>query len=180
MNSTLIGYFPKRRAPNPEWIVALGVEEICSVSSCLAKAPTDWIKAWQHNEPWVFSEPPLAWSVVPSNERNAFELYAFRILPIQFNEGSSKEFLIPKFSVAPADSSFASLGYDVVCRSEGTNFGCSPLSCNGLAQETSVNRYCLLNDVESALAFAATLRSGNSEPGPYFIVEVLRQDTTAI
>lgn len=52
-------------------------------------------------------------------------------------------------------------------------FGCSPLSCNGMAEEISVNEFCLIDDLETALAAARRFGVEQPEPGPYVIVEVL-------
>ncbi len=51
-------------------------------------------------------------------------------------------------------------------------FECSPLSCNGMAGEIPVNRYCLLDNVEQALRVAARFDEEQPEPGDYFVVEV--------
>jgi hypothetical protein len=66
------------------------------------------------------------------------------------------------------------LGYDVIERDVATGmlgFGCSPLSCNGMAERIPVNEFCLIDDRETALAAARKL--GVEEPGPYVIIEVL-------
>jgi hypothetical protein len=65
------------------------------------------------------------------------------------------------------------LGYDVVSRSLGSNFECSPLSCNSAAEEIEVNGYCLIDRLEAAVEAARTFSSGNWEPGPYYVLEVL-------
>ena len=55
------------------------------------------------------------------------------------------------------------------------SFFCSPLSCNGMAEEYPVNRYCLVDDPDTALAMARDFATGNCEPGPYCVVEVWMQ-----
>ena len=52
-------------------------------------------------------------------------------------------------------------------------FGCSPLSCNGMAESIPVNDSCLIDDMETALAAARRFGVEQPEPGPYVIVEVL-------
>jgi hypothetical protein len=52
-------------------------------------------------------------------------------------------------------------------------FGCSPLSCNGMAENISVNEFCLIDDMETALTAARRFGVEQPEPGPYVIVEVL-------
>ena len=68
------------------------------------------------------------------------------------------------------------IGYDVVERNASMGilgFGCSPLSCNGMAENIPVNEFCLLNDLESALATAHRFDAEKPEPGPYVVIEVL-------
>ena len=55
------------------------------------------------------------------------------------------------------------------------SFGCSPLSCNYMAQEYPVNRHCLVDDLVTAQAMARDFATGNCEPGSYCVVEVWTQ-----
>jgi hypothetical protein len=74
---------------------------------------------------------------------------------------------------------------DLVNRPCDTTFGCSPLDCNGHYQHVSVNRCCLLERIEMAFDLARHWSSGKynadgsfsgpAEPGPYFVIEVLRK-----
>lgn len=184
----LIGYVVKRftvaagdrRAPEYP-----GVEEICSVSECCGgTAPPGWIDHWKHNpDTWLFDTPEAAWSVVPPAERERYRLYAYRLLPLLFHEsGQTTEHpLPPALTAVPLPAAFSRLGYDAVQRHAGTThrggnqppaFFCSPLSCNGMAAEYPVNRYCLVDDLETAVAMARDFAAGNCEPGPYSVVEV--------
>jgi hypothetical protein len=54
-------------------------------------------------------------------------------------------------------------------------FGCSPLSCNGMAESLPVNDFCLIDDLETALAAARRFGIEQPEPGPYLVIEVLTQ-----
>ena len=172
MTPTLIGYFPKRRTRRPEWLSASQVEEVASVSPCFAKPPDGWIEQWRHNDLWVYDSPELAWSVVPAQQRAEFELYAYRMFPLQIDDTTEESFDIPRLTVTPMNTAFAPLGYDIVCRTAGTSFECSPLSCNRMAEHIATNKYCLLQDFETALNTAKALEGAQCEPGPYFIVEV--------
>ena len=67
------------------------------------------------------------------------------------------------------------LGYDVVEVSVASpspprlpGFGHSPLSCNLLAREVPVNRYCLVDNREDALRLAERFNREPPEPGTYF------------
>jgi len=179
MNTILIGYFPKKTARHPHWLKVAMVEEICSVSSCISTAPEKWIDHWKHNEMWVFDSPAWAWSVVPEAERENFEMYAYRIAPVEIAEGKEGVFALPAISPEPLTSDFQSLGFDIVCRSCASSFECSPLSCNHMAEEIPANRFCLLDDFTTALGVARGFDEAGCEPGPYCIVEVLRQKRTA-
>jgi hypothetical protein len=54
---------------------------------------------------------------------------------------------------------------------------CSPLFCNGLAEQFPANEWCLVDDLERAILLARRLAADEFavEPGPYLIVEVLTQ-----
>jgi hypothetical protein len=67
---------------------------------------------------------------------------------------------------------FLSVGFDAVARSHDF-FECSPLSCNGGAATFATNDACLFQALEEALAAAKEFSTGNWEPGPYWVVEVL-------
>ena len=62
--TVLIGYLPKQftKATGDMHAPAYpGVEEICSVSECLAKSPPDWVGEWLHNTcTWLFDTPEAA------------------------------------------------------------------------------------------------------------------------
>jgi len=173
---TPIGYFPKRTARRPHWLEAPGVAEVCSVSSCVSSGPDDWVQRWQHNALWVYDSPALAWSAVPRDARDEFDLYAYRLYPVEWVAGVPRPLAIPALpALEPLDASFECLGCDVVSRSAGTSFECSPLSCNSMAREHPVNRYCLLDDPATAFRLAGEFEGGGGEPGPYCVVEVWRQ-----
>ena len=181
MTPTLIGYFPKRTLKRPDWLKAVSVNEVCSVSTCVSDAPARWIEQWQHNQMWVYDSLELAWGVVPNGVRGEFDLYAYQLFPVQFEEGQQQPFEIPPLRIAPLPPSFERLGFDIVSRSCGSSFECSPLSCNHMAEQVSVNRYCLVDSADVAFRLAAEFEADGCEPGPYFVVEVWRQkhDRTA-
>src|SRR3954451_4573974 len=106
MESKLIGYFPKRTSKQPAWLKSPAVEEICSVSTCISEGPAGWVEAWRHNEQWVYDTPELAWSVVPEKDRVAFDLYAYRMFPIEFREGVPTPFISPEIHATPLNKTF--------------------------------------------------------------------------
>ncbi|MGV3771299.1 MAG: hypothetical protein ACO1QB_00255 [Verrucomicrobiales bacterium] len=167
--------FPKRTTKRPEWLKAPNVDEVCSASCCISTAPEGWIDQWLHNEMWVYDSPALAGGVLSSSEKNEFDLYAYKMFPSKFAEGKEIPFALPLLPVTPLPKSFQLLGYDSVSRSYDNVFECSPLSCNHIAERVLVNRYCLLEDFQTAKRLAAEFSIGGAEPGPYFVVEVWRQ-----
>ena len=169
----LIGYLLKRITRPAEWLAALGVREIASAGYCLAQPPDDWVARWTHNAMWLYSTRAAALALVPEGERNQFRLYAYRVFPTLFDQGTEAVLPIPELDVEPVDETFQPLGFDVVSRSAGTTFECSPLSCNDEATQTVVNEFCLMPDLPSALSAAATFSLDEPEPGPYVVVEVL-------
>ena len=175
LTPTLIGYFAKRTAKHPDWLKSAGVDEVCSASSCISEDPDGWIDHWRHNEMFVFDTSALALSVVPEPDRGEYELYAYRMFPLKFDRGEQLSFEIPPLHVEPLSASFRLLGYDAVSRSVDAAFECSPLSCNHMAEQVSVNRHCLVDDPETAFQLARDFGDGLGEPGPYYVVEVWRQ-----
>ncbi len=174
MLPTLIGYFPKRTQRCPAWLAAAGVRAICSVSCCISKDSDGWIDLWQHNEAWVFDREEVAWGVVPAEQRTAFDMFAWKLFPVRYEHGEEFPAPPPLVTPVPLPESFIRLGCDAVSRSCGNCFECSPLSCNLMAEEHPVNRYCLIDDTDEAFRLAREFSISEPEPGPYFVVEVWR------
>lgn len=173
----LIGYFAKRRTLRPDWLEAPAVREICSVSGCIADAPSGWIDHWAHNELWVYDTPDSALAVVPTDQAVEFELFAYRLTPWLYRSGTAELFELPAISPEPMDETFESLGFDAVSRTAGTSFECSPLSCCNLARQFSANEWCLFSTHDQATAAAMAWSVRGAEPGPYVVIEVLRRHT---
>ena len=175
MEPTLVGYFPKQFFPPPPFLSSAGVREIASVSRCIASGPDGWYEAWKHNEWGCYNDPDTAWSFVPPDHQADYRLYAYEVYPTEFWEGEAHEIRIPPLDVKSLDGAFEALGWDVVTRSGGQDFECSPLSCNSMVEHFRVNQYCLL-DFDDARTLAITADDQGCEPGPYFVVRVWRRD----
>lgn len=169
-----VGYFAKVTRDRPEWLEAPVVEEVCSVSECISAGPENWILKWLHNGLGFFDSETLALQVV-TTDRDAFNLYAYRIVPLEFDEGVVRPWQPPVGSIDLDLGDYESLGCDIASRSAGCNFECSPLSCNGAAVDFPVNRHCLIPDVAAAYRAAVEISRGNYEPGPYHLLEVHRR-----
>ena len=99
-------------------------------------------------------------------------------MPVTVDDLFSKE--SPDLPPEPASHHFHRIGYDVVERNATTGilgFGCSPLSCNGMAESIPVNDFCLIDDLESAMVVARRFGIEQPEPGPYVVIEVLARNT---
>jgi hypothetical protein len=175
----LIGYFPKKTAVPAGWSTSASahVTEICSVSDCVATSPSGWIDHWLHNEWGFFNTLTDAQLVVPSGS-DGFTVFAYRLLPVEFAGGQTKRLAIGDLRVESLPSGFSSLGFDVVNKTGSAFFECSPLSCNGMANEVPVNRYCLVERFVAAVAQADRFSRDEPEPGPYFVLEVLRASSS--
>ena len=170
----LIGYLPKHIHRRPDWLKNPRVHEICSASNCISSPPDGWFEHWLHNECWVFPNEDSARKVIPGDQMGLYELHAYRMFPVRFDEGREEAFLIPEMNIQPLRSSYARLGYDAVSRQMDNEFECSPLSCNHGAEQFEVNEHCLVDTAERALQLALEFSRGEWEPGPYYVVEVLR------
>jgi hypothetical protein len=170
----LAGYFGKRTAVPPGWSASNCVDEICSVSQCVAPGPEGWLQHWLHNDWGFYNSPADALSVLPE-DRTAYSLFAYRILLTRYHLGQAEAFALPSAAVEPLSGAVPSLGFDAVSRSVSAFFECSPLSCNGLAADSPVNRYCLLDTLPEAVELAQRISVEHAaEPGPYYVVEVSR------
>lgn len=133
--------------------------------------------------------PSLASSFSPKEPRFNWLVYAYRMYPVRFVNGTEEPFEIPEDEIQPVEPlphGYVSLGLDLVNRTCGNMFECSPLNCNGHYDKVPVNRCCLVDRIDLAFDLArhwstGTYRAdrsyvGPAEPGPYFIVEVLRKN----
>lgn len=164
---SLAGYFAKTTALPKDCWTPPHVTEICSVSTCLT-TPVDWISKWRHNELGFFNTPADA-------RVEGFSLFAYRILPRVFRKEGAESLELPPLPVEPLGANWVSLGFDAVSRSLSAFFECSPLSCNGMAREIAVNRFCLIDTLDAAIAAAQRFAIEQPEPGEYYVLEVLRQ-----
>lgn len=172
----LMGYFPKQIELRPEWLKASGVMDICSVSECVSQGPQDWIQLWRHNEWWLYSTIPDAISVIPQQEADRFTLFAYQFESMIYHGGESTVFNLPDFDIQPLPNTASSLGFDVVSRSMDSTFECSPLSCNHMAEEITVNSHCLIDTLAKAREVAIQFSIEEPEPGPYFVAEIIQID----
>ena len=142
MNWVLIGYVAKRRITRAGWASALPdysdvgfpcsapVEEICSVSNCIARRMEADSGPEDATPLGLYDTPDQAWAALPVESRADFALYAYRLWPVQFDNGEEEPIdLWWEPTVEPIAATYVRLGWDAVEGSNGYGFGCSPLSC---------------------------------------------------
>lgn len=193
MTWVLVGYIAKRLTTRAGWVspwesypgagfpCAAPVEEICSVSNCIARG------LWSEDAPLgLHADAKSARAAIPIGSQADYALYAYWLWSIQFKDGDEEEIdLWWKPAAVPMAKTFARLGWDAVVGGEGYSFGfgCSPLSCNVGADDvqcSEINRYCLVADESSAMALALRFSICQPEPGPYCIVDVWRDTATVV
>jgi hypothetical protein len=168
-----VGFFPKRAALSSETIKAPGVDRIHSVSHCISEAPNDWIDRWLHNDLGFYDDEETARSTIVDPE--GFEIYAYTIVPLRWNEDHSVESWVPPRAPDSLPQDYELLGYDAVSKSFSSFFERSPLSCNAGFEAFNVNEHCLFPDLEAAGVALPRIVAGNYEPGDYFLVGVYRK-----
>lgn len=160
------------------------VHEVCSASECIAERPPAWVERWDFNRASCWNTEAAALACVPAAERDTYRLYAYRAIPLVFDSSGRPTELppaelftpnLPALPPEPGLPGYVRLGYDVVEYAGYLNYGCSPLSCNGMGAQHAVNQYCLLDAVDAAYDAAVAFGVDEPEPGPYIIFEVLRR-----
>ena len=190
MTWVLVGYIAKRRATQAGWVspwpshpdagfpCPAPVEEICSVSNCIARQYGGTDDPASDKPLGLYATAALAWAAVPVEARAAAALYAYWLWPVQFEEGQEEAIdLWWEPAVGPMADTFVRLGWDAVVGGNGHSFGCSPLSCNvgaDIVRCPEINRYSLVGDERAAMALARSFSITQPEPGPYCVVEVWR------
>jgi len=174
-----VGYLLKRTALRPDFVKNENVVEIASVSGCISAKPKDWITRWRHNELGFYNSEALAKSVLGEDEREnepAFDLYAYALYQICADAGKV-EFLNLTTDAEELPSNYEFLGYDVISKAYSDFFECSPLSCNNLAAEVPVNRYCLIDQEADAFRLLTDMgaKYKGVEAGPYYLFRVYRR-----
>lgn len=194
MDWVLVGYLAKRRATRMSWAslwpdhpesvfpCAPPVEEICSVSNCIARSTGRAENPADGNPLGLHTDAGMAWAAVPKDARADYALYGYRLWPMQYAEGQEEEINLwwePDLEALP--KTFVRLGWDAVVGGNENSFGCSPMSCNAgcdVVRCAEINRYCLVANAQAAKALAYRFSITQPEPGPYCVVEVWRDSAT--
>lgn len=172
------GYMLKNVRARPSWIKADNVIDIFSVSPCISKDFADYIDYWRHNGFWLFNSPSVIEEIVVQEGINPADLrlFYYEVYEQQLDDDAMRWSSFdpePSFTTNVEKPANAHLeGFDVVSFSSGTSQECSPLSCNALAEELSVNAHCLFETFEEAKDALEAGKFNNSEPGPFRIFSV--------
>jgi hypothetical protein len=171
-----VGYLVKRVAQRPDWIKAPNLIDTYSVSGCISENFTDYINYWKHNGYWLFDSPESIRGIAQEISLNleGLKLFYYEAHELEFDCEKWRRFQpepsIPTNVVVPARKQLE--GFDVVTFWSGNAPECSPLSCNGLAEELATNSHCLIATFEEAEMSLSNGAFKNSEPGPYRIFSV--------
>lgn len=172
------GYLFKRVAKNPDWIKSEKVVDIYSVSGCISEDFADYVSYWKHNGYWLFNSSEMMEQLAQEHrlDLTGTTLFYYEVYEHEFDD-QAKTWV----NFAP-ETSFATevkiptekhlQGFDVVNFYARSSPECSPLSCNGLASELSVNSHCLFTTLEEAKTALEQGAFEHSEPGPYRLFAV--------
>jgi len=182
-----IGYLVKRTEGRQDFPIG-AVEEVCSVSCCISRAPAGRPLAGMGFHP----SESLALSDAEQAADRSYDLYAYRLLPVAFGEDGEMRDLdeeerdalaAAEEDVEPIPPDYVCLGWDITNNSLGwknwPQFEDSPLTCSGLAEQIATNRYGLIEELGRALAAAPEVIKGPSDPGVYYLVQVWRKQRRA-
>jgi hypothetical protein len=175
-----VGYMAKRIREKPEFVHAPCVVDIYSVSADVNDNFADYIEFWKHNGFWFFDSPEIIGEVAKENsiDLSGTSLFYYEAHEMEFDGQKWRPFT-PEASIEtnvklPLRKILE--GFDVVTFFAGNSPECSPLSCNGLADEIPTNCHCLLESFESAESSVNLGRFAGGEPGPYRIFAVYSVD----
>jgi hypothetical protein len=174
----------KKVRKKPEWLKADKVQDIYSVSSCISEDFADWINSWKHNGYWFFDNPKIMQNLAKKSNISLAGMTLFYYSAYEKQWDNDKQQWLPfaaettiTTNIEHPDDAVLQ-GYDLVSFSGQTCAECSPLSCNSLAEEISVNKHCLLNTLNEAKYCLESGKFAHCEPGPYRIFAVYTVENT--
>ena len=171
----------KRICDRPDWLKAPNVVDIFSVSACNSESfLNDYIPLWKHNGYWLFDSPEIIRAIAQENsiDLQGTKLFYYAAYELEFTGEIWRSFYpetsIPVNIIQPAQKKQE--GFDVVTFSVGRSPECSPLSCNGLAEELPTNSHCLFETFDEAETNLSAGKFVECECGPYRIIAVYSVD----
>lgn len=175
-----LGYMAKRIVTRPDWLDVPSVRDICAVSNCISEDFCDYIHFWRHNGFWFFNSPADI-NLIATQEHLNLASTTLLYYTAHQEQYDADNHCWTSFSADPAFDTHVTppkdtvfLGFDIVTYSMQTMPECSPLSCNHIASDVTVNEHCLMDSLDDALQVLESGLFDNSEPGPYRIIGVSR------
>jgi len=153
-----------------------GIADAYSVSGCRNEDFADYIEYWKHNGHWLFDSSEIIRNLAKENsiELDGTSLFYYEVHDMEFDGKSwspyEAEPSLPTNVVPPQEKVLE--GFEVVTFYAKNAPECSPLSCNGMAEEIRTNRHCLLESFGQAYDRLNEGAFNNAEPGPYRIFAV--------
>jgi hypothetical protein len=174
-----VGYLAKR-VQRPKGFHVERVTDVYSVSDCVNDDFADYIQYWKHNAYWFFDSPEIIQTVARENsiQIEGTSLFYYEVYEMEFDGRNwsryEAEASILAHVIPPAAKRLE--GFDVVTFFARNAPECSPLSCNGLAEEIRTNEHCLLASFGEAYDRVIGGAFNEAEPGPYRIFAVYSVD----
>lgn len=173
-----VGYMAKKIEENPTYIKTKAIKSICSVSGHLSEPFCDYIVFWKHNNYWFYNNPEEIYNLAQEHDIDISHcrMFYYEMYENEFSDGDDMWHEVERLSF-----SFTSvlipkkpllLGYDVITTDHDTSPRCSPLSCNGLEKEISVNEYCLISSLDEAKSLLEASKFNSCNNGSYRIFAV--------
>ena len=188
------GYLYKKITPVEEWITpdtpqelrAPQVREVASVSGCIAYHHDVFEPSYFYGDNTMMALCPEQYAEAAREDGLAFDLagyalYYYTMYEYEFDEETGERTALPPERLPrgvrepdPALLERATLlGFDAAVYQDNVwPVGCSPLSCNYMAAEVSVNEWCLFPSLDAAVACLESKGFLHCEPGPYRIFGV--------
>ena len=169
------GYMAKR-VQAPEGFHIDHVIDVYSVSGCVNDDFADYVGYWKHNGFWLFDSPEIIRAVAQKNsiQLEGTSLFYYEVYEMEFDGQTwcpyEPESSLPTSVVSPFEKRLE--GFDVVTFFAKSTPECSPLSCNGLANEIPTNEHCLLASFDEAFNKVTAGAFQQGEPGPHRIFAV--------
>ena len=173
-----IGFFPKQNDyENP--FRNNGIIEICSVSECLRGGLDNWIDLWKHNDLGCYDSESLVQTLI-REKLDSYTIFAYKLFLFCYENGELKTesdmiLRANRLNITANLTEYDFVGFDIINSSVGNFFECSALSCNCASETYKVNKYCLLENLDSAICALKEVSQGNYEPGEQYLIEVYRK-----
>ncbi len=183
------GYLIKRTVPPPGWLESgvPHVSQVCSVSNCVNENVVELADSWSHNGFGLANDPEVLWKLARERDVDLSESELFFYSAYEFELESDgwtfdpsqwrattrarSSSILDNVTAPKDDASLIFLGYDVVVFGDFLEH--SPLSCNSIATQLPVNRYCLFDRFREAKDSIDTGKFGDGcEEGIYKIFSV--------